>query len=118
MREEVLFGKAPESVIHEDGTLRFHNWVCVPVVDELKKKILNEGHNTSHFVHLEGDKLCKDLKQLWWSNMKQEVVDYVAKCLPCQWVKMEHQRPARLLQPLEIPENGTLCLWTLRLPFT
>jgi len=40
----------------------------------------------------------------WWSNMKQEVADYVVKCLTCQRVKIEHQRLAGLLQPLDIPE--------------
>ena len=36
--------------------------------------------------------------------MKGDVVDFVAKCLTCQQVKAEHQRPAGLLQPLWIPE--------------
>ena len=36
--------------------------------------------------------------------MKGDVVDYVTKCLTCQQVKAEHQRPAGLLQPLWIPE--------------
>ena len=36
--------------------------------------------------------------------MKRDVVRFVEKCLTCQQVKAEHQRPARTLQPLEIPE--------------
>ena len=36
--------------------------------------------------------------------MKRDVVDFVSKCLTCQQIKAEHQRPAGLLQPLEIPE--------------
>jgi len=36
--------------------------------------------------------------------MKQEVADYVAKCLTCQRVKIEHQRPAGLLQLLDVPQ--------------
>jgi hypothetical protein len=36
--------------------------------------------------------------------MKQDVTEYVALCDTCQRVKMEHQRPAGLLQPLKIPE--------------
>ena len=36
--------------------------------------------------------------------MKGDVVDYVAKCLMCQKVKAEHQRPASLLQSLWILE--------------
>jgi len=102
---EVLEEKALGFVIHEDGMLRLQNRVCIPAMKELKSKILDEGHNTPHFIHPGGNKLYKDLKQtFWWSNMKQEVVDYVVKCLTCQQVKAEHQRPARLLQPSKIPE--------------
>ena len=36
--------------------------------------------------------------------MKKDVVKYVAKCLTCQQVKAEHQKPGGLLQPLEIPK--------------
>lgn len=36
--------------------------------------------------------------------MKKDIGEFVAKCLTCQKVKIEHQRPARLLQPLRIPE--------------
>ena len=36
--------------------------------------------------------------------MKRNVVTFIEKCLTCQQVKAEHQRPTGLLQPLEIPE--------------
>jgi hypothetical protein len=36
--------------------------------------------------------------------MKQDIVEYIAKCLECQQVKVEHKHPAGLLQPLQIPE--------------
>ena len=51
IREEMLEGKAPGFMIHENSTIRFHNRVCVPAVEEPKKKILDEGHNTPHSVH-------------------------------------------------------------------
>ena len=35
--------------------------------------------------------------------MKQEVAEYVDKCLTCQKVKAEHQCPVGELRPLEIP---------------
>jgi len=91
-------GKALGFVIHENGTIRFHNRVRVPAVGALKKKILDEGHNTSHSIHPGGNKFYKDLKQTFcWSNMKQEVAEYVVKCLTCQQVKIKHQRPVGLL---------------------
>jgi hypothetical protein len=44
--------------------------------------------------------------------MKVDITKYVASCGICQKVKAEHQRPARLLKPLEIPtwkfENITM----------
>lgn len=36
--------------------------------------------------------------------MKREIAEWVSKCLTCQNVKAEHQRPSGLLQLLEIPE--------------
>jgi len=36
--------------------------------------------------------------------MKREIAQYVAKCLVCQRIKVEHQRTTGLLQPLLIPE--------------
>jgi hypothetical protein len=36
--------------------------------------------------------------------MKRAIAEYVALCDNCQRVKAERQRPARLLQPLKIPE--------------
>ena len=71
IREKILIGKASGFVIHDDGTIRFHNRVCVPTVEALKRKILDEGHNIPHSMHPGGNKLYKDLKQMfWWSNMK------------------------------------------------
>ena len=36
--------------------------------------------------------------------MKKDVADFVARCLVCQQVKAEHQKPAGMLQLLEVPE--------------
>ena len=71
IRKDMLVGKAPGFMIHKDGTIKFHTQVCVLAVEELKKKIMDEGHNTPHFVHSGENKLYKDWKQtFWYSNMK------------------------------------------------
>ena len=36
--------------------------------------------------------------------MKKHVRDFVRRCLTCQQVKAKHQKPAGLLQPLEVTE--------------
>jgi hypothetical protein len=49
--------------------------------------------------------MYKDLKtRYWWYGMKRGVAEYVALCGTSQRVKAEHQKPARLLQPLKISE--------------
>ena len=45
--------------------------------------------------------LCR---QYYWSGMKRHVGDFVRRCLTCQQVKAEHQKPTGLLQPLEVAE--------------
>ena len=65
---------------------------------------MEEGHNTPYSIHPGGDKLYKDLKKVyWWPNMKKEVAEFVAKCLTCQKIKIEHKRPQGTVQSLEIP---------------
>ena len=36
--------------------------------------------------------------------MKNEVADFIAKCLECHKLKPEHRHPTSFLQPLPIPE--------------
>ncbi|KAL5540979.1 hypothetical protein UlMin_043776 [Ulmus minor] len=68
-------------------------------------QLLSEAHATPYSVHPGATKMYQDLKgRFWWSGMKKEVAEYVAKCLICQKVKAEHQRPGGELQPLDIPE--------------
>lgn len=78
--------------------------MCTQKCSDLKCCIMEEGHQTPYSIHLRGDKLYKDLKKIyWWISMKREVAEFVSQCLVCQKVKIEHQRPMRLLQPLEVP---------------
>ena len=72
---------------------------------EIKKQFLYEAPNTPYAMHLGTTKMYRDLKKhFWWSGMKRDVVEYVARCLTCQQVKAEHQRPGGIVQPLKIPE--------------
>lgn len=90
--------------VHTDGSLRYKGRWCVPDIPDLKKRILDEAHMTPYSVHPGGDKLYRDLKiTFWWPHMKQQVAEYVSKCLTCQKVKFEHKRPQGEIQPLEIP---------------
>ena len=103
--DEVQQGQVDDFVIGDDGTLRLGTRLCVPDVDGLRKEIMEETHHTAYSIHPGSTKMYHDLKgNYWWSGMKKDVAEFVSKCLTCQQVKLEHQKPSGLLQPLPIPE--------------
>ena len=105
IKKKIQEGKAGDFRIHDDGSLRFKGRWCIPQnCEDLKRRLMEEAHNTPYSVHPGGDKLYKDLKKVyWWPRMKNEVAEFVAKCLTCQKVKIEHKRPQGTVQPLDIP---------------
>ena len=75
----------------------------VPQLTDLREEILREFHCSRFAVHPGGAKMYQDLcHQYYWSGMKRHVGDFVRRCLTCQKVKTKHQKPAGLLQPLEV----------------
>ena len=66
---------------------------------------MKEAHASKLSIYPGSTKMYRDLKQnYWWSGMKIEIAKFFSKCLVCQQIKAEHQRPAGLLKPLNIPE--------------
>ena len=75
------------------------------VTENCWEDVLYEFHNSHFAVYPGGTKLYQDLKRkYWWKGMKIDVARFVSRCLTCQQVKAEHQKSARLLQPLPIAE--------------
>ena len=106
IRDQVQSGTGDEGwTVHGDGGLRYRGRVVVPQSTDLRKEILREFHCSRFAVHPGGTKMYQDLRrQYYWSGMKRHVGDFVRRCLTCQQVKAEHQKPAGLLQPLEVDE--------------
>ena len=91
--------------IKKDGGLYYNNRLWVPKVQEMKKKLMYESHNIIFTMHPRGNKMYQDLTQYyWWRGMKDDIAEYVSKCLTCQQVKVEHQVPSGLLNPIPIPQ--------------
>jgi hypothetical protein len=89
----------------EQGIVWFEKRVCVPQDPELRKLILQEAHDSTYSIHPRNTKMYMDSKgRFWWSNMKRDIVEYIALCDVCNRVKAEHQKPSGLLQLLPIPE--------------
>jgi hypothetical protein len=86
-----------------EGVVWFKDRLCVPDIKSIWELILKEAHETAYSIHPGSEKMYQDLeKRFWWYDMKREITEYVAKCDSCQRIKAEHQRPAGLLQPLQI----------------
>ncbi|KAK8649482.1 hypothetical protein V6N13_130211 [Hibiscus sabdariffa] len=94
-----------EFSVKPDGLLYFKTRMCVPKDEVLRKEMLDVAHKSSFSIHPGMVKMYKDLKPLyWWPGMKTAITDYVSRCLTCQKVKVEHQAPTGLLQPLKFPQ--------------
>jgi len=98
-----LVGKAGFS-LSADGTVRFGSRLCVPSNVQLKNDLLEEAHRSRYTIHPGATKMYRNLKQFfWWAGMKKDVTEYVSRCIVCQQVKAEHQRPSGLMQKMDIP---------------
>lgn len=105
IREDVSKGHKPGFRLDNGDGLWLGQRLCVPADEELKAEILREAHESSYSMHPGSTKMYRDLKQsFWWRNMKRDIAAFVSRCLVCQQVKIEHQRPAGTLQTLPIPQ--------------
>ena len=106
IRDRVQSGTGDEGwTVHINGSLRYRGRVVVPQLTDLREEILRKFHCSPFSVHPGGTKMYQDLRrQYYWSGMKRHVGDFVRRYLTCQQVKAQHQKPAGLLQPLEVAE--------------
>ncbi|TYK19165.1 ty3-gypsy retrotransposon protein [Cucumis melo var. makuwa] len=103
-RRLVETGQGEDFFISSDDGLTFEGRLCVSEDSAVKTKLLPEAHSSPFTMHPGSTKMYQDLRSVyWWRNMKREVADFVSRCLVCQQVKAPRQRPAGLLQPLNVP---------------
>ena len=77
--------------------------MCVPEYGEMKRDIMEEVHSSAYAMHPGSTKMYTTLKEhYWWNGMKKEIASFVSRCLTCQQVKAEHQKPAGKIQLLPI----------------
>src|SRR4051812_13508747 len=95
--------KGGEFRVDDNCVMRYGNIVCILGVSKLKKIILEEGHKSGSYIYLGATKIYQDLKRLfWWPGMKKYVVGFFYACLTRQKLKIKHQTPSGLMQPLNI----------------
>ena len=105
LKREAEFGQLKGFSVRADGTLMMGHRLCVPDMGGLKKEIMEEAHSSAYAMHPGSTKMYHTLREhYWWRGMKKDIAEFVSRCLICQQVKTEHQRPAGLLQSLPIPQ--------------
>ena len=79
------------------------NKFYVPNSREIRKLILKKMHNVPYLRHQGYQKTLETIrKEYFWSGMKKDIAEYIARCMECQKVKIEHRHLAGLHHPLPI----------------
>ena len=70
--------------LDDQGILWFGKRLVVPKNFEIRKKILDEAHESQFSIHPSCNKMYQHLKkEFWWTRMKREIARYVAECDVC-----------------------------------
>nr|GEU62691.1 putative reverse transcriptase domain-containing protein [Tanacetum cinerariifolium] len=95
---EYLGGMIKKLEPRADRTLCLKNRSWIPCFGNLIALIMHKSHNSKYSIHPGSDKMYQDLKKLyWWPDMNAEIATYVGKCMTCEKVKAEYQKPSGLL---------------------
>ena len=90
----------------EDGVVYMEGRIYVPNNKRIREEILKENHNSVDVGHLEQYRMLELLMRTYWRpGLKEDVKKYVQRCFKCQQNKVQHQRKAGELHPLEIPQG-------------
>ena len=80
--------------------------IYVPNNKKIREEILKENHDLVDVGHPEQHRMLKLLKSTyWWPELKGDVKKYIQGCFKCQQNKVQYQRKAGELHPLEIPQR-------------
>ena len=115
IKKLIAKGRGPQFSIDEQGVVRYKNRLVVPSNEEIRRKILNEAHYSKLSIHPGSNKMYHDLRLLyWWSNMKQDITQYVTEC--DTWGELK--QIICVLWDIYSPcpflfGNGKIFLWTL-----
>ena len=61
--------------------LKYQDRLCIPEVDGLQERILEEAHSSRYSIHPSSTKMYRDLREIyWWEGMKKDITEFVAKC--------------------------------------
>ena len=88
----------------EDGVVYVERRIYVLNNKKIREEILKENHDSVDVGHPGQHKMLELLKRTyWWPGLKENIKRYIQGCFKCQQNKVQHQKKAGELHPLEIP---------------
>jgi len=98
--------KEDELTWEEDRIVYIKGRTYIPNNKKTREKILIENHDSVDIGHPGQQRMLELIKQnYWWLGLKEDVKKYIQGCFKCQQNKIQHQKKARELHPLEIPQG-------------
>ncbi|GKE62101.1 putative reverse transcriptase domain-containing protein, partial [Tanacetum coccineum] len=77
---ERLNGLEQQMEKRDDGSLYFLDRIWVPLVGDVRIKIMDEAHKSKYYVHPGANKMYYDLRDMyWWLGMKRDIATYTAQ---------------------------------------
>jgi RNase H-like domain found in reverse transcriptase/Reverse transcriptase (RNA-dependent DNA polymerase)/Integrase zinc binding domain/Chromo (CHRromatin Organisation MOdifier) domain/Retroviral aspartyl protease len=90
----------------DDGLWRFRDRIYVPMIADLRRRIMEQHHDSVIGGHAGRWKTLELLmRSYWWPNMSRYVGQYCKTCDLCLRTKTQKQRPYGELLALPIPEH-------------
>jgi len=87
----------------EDGVVYMEGRIYIPNNKKIKEEILKENHDLADVGHLGQHRMLELIKRTyWWPGLKEDVKKYIQGCFKYQQNKVQHQRKAGELHPLDI----------------
>ena len=84
--------------------MRYQWRLCFPDVDDFRKHILDEAHESHYSIHTGLTKMYHDLREVyWWDGLKKDIPEFVDQCPNCQHLKADHLKPGGILQEIQLP---------------
>ena len=79
------------------GVLMYQGRLRIPMVNELKERIIKEAHRSRYYFNPDSTNMYHDFREVYWlNNMKNDIAEFISTCPKCQQVRVEHQRPSGL----------------------
>ncbi|GLB34668.1 putative retrotransposable element tf2 155 kda protein type 1-like [Lyophyllum shimeji] len=90
----------------DQGVLMFRGRIYVPNIPELRRRIVEQHHDSRVAGHPGRWKTLELVsRSYWWPQMSRYIGSYTSTCDLCQRMKVRRQLPMGQLHPLPIPEG-------------